>query len=72
MDKTTYIHLRNTNQVQQIAFNHYKEKGGTYDFQTCMDRGAFSLVNMDELIEELDKRFGVTLVMFNERLIKVQ
>lgn len=72
MDKNDYIKLRNENQIHQLAFIYYKEKGGTYDFETCMKSGLLSMINADALVEELDKRFGVTLVMYNERLIKVQ
>lgn len=72
MNKSDYIQLRNENRLHEIAFNHYKEKGGTYDFQTCLKSGVFNFLNMEALVEELDKHFGVTLVIYNEKLLKVQ
>lgn len=72
MNRTDYITLRNQNRVHEIAFNYYKEKGGKVDFDNFMKSGLFNSVNLEELFQELDIKYEVTLLFYNDKLIKLQ
>lgn len=72
MNRNDYLQLRKQNRIQEIAFVYYKEKGGTYDFQTISKSNIFVFLNFDSLIDELDLRFSVTSTFFNGKLINIE
>lgn len=72
MNRADYINLRNQNRVHEIAFDYYVEKGGKVDFDTFMNTGLFNSVNLEELFQELDVKHEVTLLIYNDKLIKLQ
>lgn len=72
MNRGDYLQLRKQNRIQEIAFVYYKEKGGTYDFQTLLKSNMFVFLNFDSLIDELDLRFNVILTFFNDKLINIE
>ena len=72
MNKGDYLQLRKQNRLQEIAFIYYKEKGGSYDFQTLSKSNIFPFLNFDSLLDELDLRFNVILTFFNDKLINIE
>lgn len=72
MNRGDYLQLRKQNRLQEIAFIYYKEKGGSYDFQTLSKSNIFSFLNFDSLLDELDLRFNVILTFFNDKLINIE
>lgn len=72
MNRDDYLQLRKQNRLQEIAFIYYKEKGGSYDFQTLSKSNIFPFLNFDSLLDELDLRFNVILTFFNDKLINIE
>ena len=71
MNREDYMQLRNQNKIEEIIYKYYVEKGGTIDFQTVMKSNAIKFLNIDSIIEQLDFEYGVTLLLDEEKLIKV-